>query len=59
LRTPAARAAAKTLYVAVMLFANVAALVVSPGAGTAARCTTASTPSCRSSTAVNASMTWP
>src|SRR5919106_355494 len=56
LRTPAVRAAANTLYVAVMLFENVAAFVVRPGAGIAARCTTASTPSCRSSTAVRATV---
>src|SRR3954453_3491124 len=38
---PAARAAANTLYVVVALFANVAALAARPGAGMAARCTTA------------------
>ena len=42
-----------------MLLAKVTALVASPGAGIAARCTTASTPWCRSSTAVKASNTWP
>src|ERR1700712_2512688 len=39
---PAAFAAAKTWLVLVMLFSKVAALVTRPGAGMAARCTTAS-----------------
>ncbi|OKI74159.1 hypothetical protein A6A27_18815 [Micromonospora sp. CB01531] len=57
---PAARAAAKTLYVAAELFAKVAALGSSPGAGTAARCTTASTlPACSSAPPVKASTTCP
>src|SRR6266536_3438482 len=41
---PASLAAAKTLYVDGTLLANVLAMVVRPGAGIAARCTTASTP---------------
>ncbi len=57
---PAARAAANTLYVAAELFAKVVAFDISPGAGTAARCTTASMPpACSSAPPVNASTTCP
>ena len=55
LRTPARSAAENTLYVATMLFSNVAAFGRNPGAGIAARWTTASTPSCRSSIPASAS----
>ena len=56
---PARRAALNTWWVATTLLANVAPLGRRPGAGIAARCTTASTPSYRSSMPVSASVTWP
>ena len=58
-RMPAARQAANTLYVAAELLAKVAAFGSSPGAGMAARCTTASTGPCSSAPPDTASTTWP
>ena len=55
----AALAAANTWYVLVMLLSNVAALVVRPGAGIAARCTTASIRSYLSSTPSKAARVCP